>query len=156
MSLIPDWLPNVHPVIVHFPIALLPAAALIDLLSLFWRHCASLRHTATWLYLAGTGFSLLAFFSGHSAVDVMTLSPGVEPFVAEHASWAFRTTWFFACFASLRLAVSYIFPPKPVILLIAFLAAMGGLVMLVETAARGSILVYQHGVGVSGVGANGP
>lgn len=155
MSLTPDWLPNIHPIVVHFPIALLPVAALIDLLSLFWRH-PSARNTATWLYLAGIGFSLLAFFSGHSAVDAMTLSPEVEPFVTEHADSAFRTTWFFACFASLRLAVSYIFSPRPVILVIAFLVAMGGLVMLVETAARGTVLVYQHGLGVSGIGSTGP
>jgi len=156
MSLIPDWLPNIHPAVVHFPIALLPAAAVVDLLSLFWRQRSTLRDAATWLYLAGTGFALLAYFSGRSGVDAMTLSPVVEPLVNAHENLAFWTTWFFAFFASLRLAVSYIFPPKPVVLLMAFMMAVGGLVMLFETAEHGAALVYQHGLGVSGVRGSRP
>ena len=150
MSLTPDWLPNLHPLVVHFPIALLPAAALVDLLGLLAPKRRTLRDTATWLYLAGTAFTLLAYFSGRSGVDAMTLTPVVEPLVNAHENWAFRTTWFFAFFSSLRLAVSYIFPPKPVILLMAFTLAAVGLVMLVETAGHGSVLVYQHGLGVRG------
>lgn len=30
MNLVPEWAPNVHPLIVHFPIALLFAAVLVD------------------------------------------------------------------------------------------------------------------------------
>ena len=148
MSLTPDWLPNVHPIVVHFPIALLPVAALVDLLSLFSPQRSVIRNTATWLYLAGTAFALLAYVSGRSGVDAMTLTAVVEPLVKAHENWAFRTVWFFAFFASLRLAVSYIFPPRPVILLLAFVLAVGGLVMLAETAEHGAILVYQHGLGV--------
>ena len=150
MSLTPDWLPNLHPIVVHFPIALLPAAALVDLLSLLWPRRRALRDTATWLYLAGTVFALLAYASGRSGVDEMTLTPVVEPLVNAHESWAFRTTWFFAFFASLRLAVSYIFPSKRAIRLMAFALAVGGIVMLVETAEHGAVLVYQHGLGVRG------
>ena len=148
MSLTPDWLPNLHPIVVHFPIALLPAAALVDLLSLFSPRRSAVRDTATWLYLAGTAFALLAYFSGRSGVDAMTLTPVVDPLVNAHEYWAFRTTWFFAFFASLRLAVSYVLPPRPIILLVAFILAVGGLVMLVQTAEHGAVLVYQHGLGV--------
>ena len=108
MSLTPDWLPNLHPIVVHFPIALLPAAALVDLLGLLSPQRRAVRDTATWLYLAGTTFALLAYFTGRSGVDAMTLTPVVEPLVNAHENWAFRTTWFFVFFASLRLAVSYI------------------------------------------------
>ena len=150
MSLTPDWLPNLHPIVVHFPIALLPAAALVDLLSLLRPRRNTLRDTATWLYLAGTAFAMLAYASGRSGADAMTLTPVIEPLVNAHENWAFRTTWFFAFFASLRLAVSYIFPSRPVIRLMAFALAVGGLVMLAETAEHGAILVYQHGLGVTG------
>jgi len=148
MSLTPDWLPSFHPIVVHFPIALLPAAALVDLLTLFSPRRSAVRNTATWLYLAGTAFALLAFVTGRSGVDAMALTPVLEPLVNTHENWAFRTTWFFAFFASLRLAVSYIFRPRPVILLLAFILACGGLAMLVETVEHGTVLVYQHGLGV--------
>ena len=151
MSLTPDWLPNLHPIVVHFPIALLPVAALVDLLGLFSPQRSVVRDTATSLYLAGTAFALLAYVTGRSGVDAMTLTPVVERLVNTHETWAFRTTWFFAFFAffaSLRLAVSYVFRPRPVILLVAFILAWGGLVMLVQTARHGAALVYQHGLGV--------
>ena len=31
MNLVPAWAPNIHPLLVHFPIALLYAAAAVDL-----------------------------------------------------------------------------------------------------------------------------
>ena len=30
MSLIPDWAPNIHPLLVHFPLVLLLVAILVD------------------------------------------------------------------------------------------------------------------------------
>ena len=156
MSLTPDWAPNLHPLLVHFPIALLTTAVVVDLLSLLRRRSSALRDAATWLYLAGTAGALLAYFSGRDAVAAMSLSEAIEPLVVEHENWAFRATWFFAFFASLRLAMSYIFPPKPLIAVFAFGAALVGMVMLFETAERGGTLVYQHGVGVREVTGSSP
>jgi hypothetical protein len=94
--------------------------------------------------------ALLAYLSGRSGADAMKLAAVVEPLVNAHENWAFRTIWFFAFFASLRLAVSYIFSSRPVILLMAFALAVGGLVILVETAEHGAVLVYRHGLEVRG------
>ena len=116
MSLNPDWAPNIHPIVVHFPIALLTAAVVVDLVSLFMRSRAAVRDAATWLYCAGAALAILAYFTGRSGADAMLLPVRVTPLVNQHADWAFRTTWFFTFFASARLAVSYILPPKPLIL----------------------------------------
>lgn len=35
MELIPGWAPNIHPLLVHFPIAILLLAVLMDLLNFF-------------------------------------------------------------------------------------------------------------------------
>ena len=156
MSLTPDWAPNIHPIVVHFPIALLSAAVLVDLLGLFMRKSAAIRDTATWLYCAGAGVAILAYFTGSNGADAMRLPAQVSPLVTEHSDWAFRTTWFFAFFASARLAVSYILPPKPIVLASAFALAVGGLVMLVETAQHGAILVFQHGLGVQAITTDEP
>ena len=151
MSLNPDWAPNIHPIVVHFPIALLTAAVVVDLVSLFMRSRAAVRDAATWLYCAGAALAILAYFTGRSGADAMLLPVRVTPLVNQHADWAFRTTWFFAFFASARLAVSYILPPKPLILGAAFAVAIAGLAMLIETAEHGALLVFQHGLGVQAI-----
>ncbi len=151
MSLIPDWAPNVHPLVVHFPIALLAAGLVVDLLSLLMRRRPALRHTATWLYCGGAATAGLAYLSGERGADAMLLPAQVAPLVSEHADWAFRTTLFFTFFAAVRLAVSYVLPPRPAVLWAAFVAAVIGVGMLNETAERGGLLVYQHGLGVQAI-----
>ena len=149
----PEWAPSLHPVVVHFPIALLTAAIVIDLLSVLRPRSRSLRDGATWMYLAGTACALAAYATGSFGADALRLELSSEQPVARaiavHETWAFRTTWFFVFFASLRLAVSYVFPPRRVILTGVFLLAVVGLVMLAETVEHGTELVYGQGVGVT-------
>lgn len=149
----PEWAPSLHPVVVHFPIALLTAAIVIDLLSVLRPRSRSLRDGATWMYLAGTACALAAYATGSFGAEALRLELSSEQPVARaitvHETWAFRTTWFFVFFASLRLAVSYVFPPRRVILTGVFLLAVVGLVMLAETVEHGTELVYGQGVGVT-------
>ena len=151
MSLTPAWAPNLHPLVVHLPIALLTAAAAVDLASLFMRGRSLLRDTATWLYVGGAATALIAYFAGDSAAKAMMLPADVALLVDAHADWAFRTTWLFAFFASARLAVSYILPPTLPVLVGSFLLALIGIGTLAQTVAHGSQLVFQLGVGVRAV-----
>ena len=151
MSLTPAWAPNLHPLVVHLPIALLAAAAAVDLASLFRRARPRVRHTATWLYIGGAATAVIAYFTGDSAAKAMALPADVALLVDAHADWAFRTTWLFAFFASARLAISYILSPTRPVLVGTFLLALLGIGTLVETVAHGSQLVFQHGVGVQAV-----
>ena len=151
MSLTPDWAPNVHPLMVHFPIGLLTAAAAVDLVSLFMRQRPAVRDAATWLYVAGAAVAMVTYFSGHRAADAMLLPVPISALVNAHADWAFRTTWFFAFFASLRLAVSYMLQPKLPILTGSFLVALVGVGMLFETVEHGGQLVFEHGLGVRAI-----
>ena len=156
MSLAPDWLPNIHPLVVHFPIALLTVAVVVDLVGLFMKTRSTVRDTATWLYCAGAAFAILAYFTGESGADSMLIPAQVIRLVDEHHDWAFRTTWFFAFFASARLVVSYLLPPKPILLGSAFILALGGFFMLFETAEHGAMLVFQHGLGVKVITTDAP
>ncbi len=151
MSLTPAWLPNLHPLAVHLPIALLTAAAAVDLASLFMPARPALRDTATWLYVGGAATAIIAYFTGDNAAKAMSLPSDVALLVDTHEDWAFRTTWLFAFFASARLAISYILPPTLPVLVGAFLLALLGIGTLVETVAHGSQLVFQRGIGVHAV-----
>ncbi len=156
MSLIPTWAPNLHPLLVHFPITLLIAAAAIDVLSLLRATRPTIRDVATVFYCAGAFMAMAAYFSGLSAAQALTVSPEASAAVTAHFTWAERTTWFFVFFASLRLALSYIWRSTARWAAIAAcVAALTGVGMLLAAAAGGGRLVFQHGLGVATVPATG-
>lgn len=155
MSLIPEWAPNLHPLVVHFPLALLFAACAADLAALVMRDRKPLRDTATWLYIAGAVAAVAAYFTGDEAAEAMVLSAEVAALVDAHADWAFGATWLFAFFASLRLAMSYLLRPRRTLRIGAFVVALAGLGALAQTALHGSRLVFEQGLGVRAVAATG-
>src|ERR1700681_2224433 len=98
MNLVPDWAPNIHPLLVHFPIALLCAAAAVDVVG-----CACLRHMPlrpfdTLLYVPGTGGAIAAYVTGRAASQT-TWFPGMaQAFLGEHWSSLLRTVCSFGIF----------------------------------------------------------
>jgi uncharacterized membrane protein len=156
MSLIPAWAPNLHPLLVHFPITLLIGAVAVDMASLLLPGRPAIRDTATVLYCAGAFMAMAAFFSGLSAAQAMAVSPEESAAITAHFTWADRTTWFFVFFASLRIALSYIWRPTARWAgIAACVVALAGVGMLVVTAERGGRLVFHHGLGVASVPSTG-
>ena len=137
MSLTPDWAPNIHPLVIHFPIALLVTAAMTDLAGILLRDRTSVRDAASLLYTAGAVCAVVAYFTGHHAEETVLLPAMANVLVNEHADWAFRATWFFVFFASIRLALSFIIRvPGYTATLVSFAAGFVGLYLLFETAER--------------------
>ena len=156
MSLLPAWAPNLHPLLVHFPVSLLLGAAAVDMMSLLMPTRPAVRDAATLFYCAGALMAMAAYFSGLSAAQHMAVSPEASAAVTAHFTWADRTTWFFVFFASLRIALSYIWRPTAHWAAIAaFVVALAGLGMLAVTADRGGRLVFRHGLGVASVPSAG-
>ncbi|MCH8145764.1 MAG: hypothetical protein IIA55_13695 [Gemmatimonadetes bacterium] len=156
MSLIPAWAPNLHPLLVHFPITLLIGAVTVDLASLLMPARPALRDTATLFYCAGAFMAMAAYFSGLSAAQGTPVSPEERAAVTAHFTWADRTTWFFVFFASFRIAFSYIWRPAARWAAVAaFVVALVGVGSLLLTADHGGRLVFQHGLGVATVPSSG-
>ena len=156
MSLIPAWAPNLHPLLVHFPVTLLAVAVAVDMASLLMPARPTLRDTATLFYCAGAFMAMAAYFSGLSAAQGTPVSPEESAAVTAHFTWADRTTWFFVFFASLRIAFSYIWRPTARwAAVVVFVAALAGIGMLVVTAEHGGRLVFRHGLGVATVPSSG-
>ena len=151
MSLIPAWAPNLHPLVVHFPIALLFAAGAVDLAGLLMPERKPVRDAATWLYVGGASTAVGAYFTGYTAAQAGAFSPEIAALVDGHNDWAFATTWLFAFFASLRLAMSYILRSRQALRLGASAIALVGLGALVQTALHGARLVFGQGLGVQAV-----
>jgi uncharacterized membrane protein len=70
-------LPNLHPLAVHFPIALLPLAVGLDLLGIVHGR-TELRAVARWTLWLGTLGAAVAVLTGHEAADVLRPEVGTQ------------------------------------------------------------------------------
>jgi len=67
---------HIHPMLVHFPIALIMVGFLAELISLFFKKEACLSFTGFWLLVTGTLAALAAFLSGSFFTGDMTGAAG--------------------------------------------------------------------------------
>jgi uncharacterized membrane protein len=148
--LLPDWAPNIHPMIVHFPIAWWIAAVIVDLIAVTLPKAAWANTTASTLYPAGAIAATATYLTGRRAA-MAVLTPGMAyPIVMEHWNWALATMVGFWLVTLLRLAVNLKRPRAPRWVRIGLaLAALAALASLFETGERGARLVYDYGIGVS-------
>ncbi len=149
MSPLPSWAPNVHPLVVHFPIATLAAAVLADILSTSTVTRSSLNPSATGLYIVGATAALIANFSGYYASSTEMVPLGALDTLHAHEDWAFQATWLFVFFASIRLLISYVTPPTRIVRYGALVIALYGLWAIAMTTMHGHRLVFEYGVGVA-------
>jgi uncharacterized membrane protein len=153
--MVPEWAPNVHPIIVHFPIALLFIAVLVDFLAIMRHRFEWLQLAATGLYVLGAITAWMAFFSGREAAEEVLLPAAANPVLTEHADWAQWTASLYGVLALVRLvAIWQGWMLRKVVHLFFFLIAAGGLFMLYETGDHGAQLVYKYGIGVSAIDRN--
>jgi uncharacterized membrane protein len=148
-------LPNLHPAVVHFPLALLFAAFGFDVACLLLRRQPWLDRAAAALYLLGALGAGAAFLSGRQAEDgLRQVPPAVQPHIAAHADMAQWTLMTFVAIAVVRAVVGWLElgrreTRRSLVRLLLLTSAATGLGLLVETADRGGALVYRHGVAVA-------
>lgn len=148
MFLLPEWAPNIHPMLVHFPIAILLLAVLLDFLNFFlpdewWDTLKS-----TILYGIGTLSAIVVYYTGTLAADSVFLPSGAQSVLNEHADWAWWTVWFFGAYTVLRIFLHwYKAMDRKSIRIAAFVLAMPGVVLLYETGDQGAKMVFGYGAG---------
>lgn len=152
MQIIPEWAPNIHPLIIHFPIAILILAVLANFLSLVLRKFEWLLKVTVSLYVLGTLSALAAFFTGRAAADSLDLPTNVIHTLTSHADWAEYTVWYFGVFTAAYIAFMFLEKKiinrfsniiKPVL----FLFGFGGFFLIYLTADAGAKMVYGYGLG---------
>jgi uncharacterized membrane protein len=157
MWLIPDWLPNLHPLIIHFPIALLITATGVDLANIIFGRPAWEAGMAAYLYTVGAVFAVVAYLTGRDAAAMVFVPGMAHSLIDDHWWWALITTCYFAVFATVRLSMHFAKAGRARrsrLLLLAL--GLIGFALLHQTADRGGRLVYEHGVGVTGVMEQSP
>lgn len=152
MNLIPDWAPGIHPMVVHFPVALLSVAVLADLAGLIWRNRRHLQILTVTLYLIGAATIVAAYFSGEWGLENIVPPARAERAISSHADIAKWTAWFFVVFAIARLVVFRVGAIRNTwIKVLLVVGGITGFVLLFTTAERGARLVFDFGVGVEAV-----
>jgi uncharacterized membrane protein len=153
---IPSW-DALHPLIIHFPIALLLVAPIFVVIGAVLKPAKGRPYllAAMVLLLVGTAAIFVAVETGEAAGKLAERNPGVERVLETHASLAERTQAVFSVlsviFLSL-LAVPWLLKRADTrltttILPLAFLVLyIAGALLLVNTAHNGGRLVHEFGV----------
>ena len=154
MTLFPDWAPNLHPLIIHFPIAWWVTAVVVDLVAIALPRAAWADTVPSFLYPAGAFSAVVAYLTGRQAAATVLIPGMAHPIVQQHWNWALATTISVAIVALVRLWTRFRRQrPDRATRTALVVAALVALVCLFQTAERGARLVYEHGVGVSLPGA---
>ena len=152
---IPTW-DAVHPLIVHFPIALLLVAPVLIVLALFLpRQSRGLFTGALVVMALGTIGTYLAVATGQAAGELAERTPGVAGVLERHEELAETARAIFTALTIVFAAV--LFVPSifkkglsrrtVTIASLAFLVFYGGgAILLANVAHQGGILVHQYGV----------
>ena len=138
---------KIHPMIVHFPIALLITSLFFDFLMLVTKN-EGFERTAFHLLTLGVLGSLAAIVFGILAEDAAGNRPGIHDIIETHELLAVSTAGLFV----IILIVRYIFMKKdnfqairPYYLIVATI----GVALLLTTAYYGGQLVYEYGAAVN-------
>ncbi len=148
----PKTMPNWHPLIVHFPIALLTASVAVDLIALI-KHQVQWHRFAYALLVAGLLSSSAAVITGTEAALPYRSKPEVADLIQQHEDFG---SIVFIVFMATALGRLPLFLQRsggwPLVMWI--VVAVGGCVLLWWTSYYGGELVFVHGVGVTGVGVS--
>ncbi len=153
---LPGSLDALHPLVVHFPVALLLVAPLLVLLGLFLRERSrGVMLAALVLMVFGTAATFVAVASGEAAGKLADRSGGVAVALEHHEELAERTRLIFTLltivFAGL-LALPTVMRreagrvPTTAFILLFLLMYAAGTLSLVNTAHQGGRLVHEMGV----------
>jgi len=144
MTLLPGW----HPMVVHFPLALVFTATLSLLAARLLRgesYAATLATVGTWNLCLGAVAALFALATGLAAMIDLHAGVTARQAVSLHVKWAVFTTLALVLLAVWRGAGSAQESRPSWIFVVLLLLASAA---LIATGYRGGENVYRYGVGV--------
>jgi uncharacterized membrane protein len=144
----PEIIPNLHPLAVHFPIVLVTLSAVFHVVAVamcgkdFSKTLAALAHTLLWL----SALSVLpTVFLGWQAYNSVTHDDASHAAMLVHRNWALATSFVLIFLAIWDARRNKIDSPPVWWFAVAVIAAWS---MVAITAWHGGELVYRHGLGV--------
>ena len=149
VSLLPSWAPNLHPLLVHFPVALIVTAAAADVAAVFFPRSGRLHFAASSAYTVGAIAAVVTYWTGLDAAATVRIPGMAHGLVDDHRMWALVTTWYLVAMVAARLLSELAGVGRVLRYQVLFVVlGIAGMVLVQQTAERGARLVYEHGVGV--------
>ncbi len=141
-------MPNFHPFLTHFPIALLTLSVVAECVSFLLR-TEEFSRVGWWSQVAGTVGLAAAAVTGVLAGDSVRIPPAAKPYLEMHQQIAFVAATIFAALIFWRIASRTRRPADHgALFLLAFTA---GVIALWAGAWYGGEMVYRFGTGVQAV-----
>ncbi|HYM60110.1 MAG TPA: DUF2231 domain-containing protein [Thermoanaerobaculia bacterium] len=142
-------LQNLHPLVVHYPIAFLGGAAAFYVAALLSRN-ERLAIAAFWMLLAGTAGALIAIGTGLRASEGVMVAKSVRAALLDQHETLMIITGSMAFALSAWAIVARPFPARGRLIFVALLIAMVG--VLIKGADYGGRMVYDYNAGGAACG----
>jgi len=152
---LPDW-DSLHPLVIHFPIALLLTAPLLIIVGLFMPKTGrSYFIAALIMMVVGVIGAWVAVSTGHAAADLADHMPPVGPVIDRHEDLGETTRTIFTVLVAVFAAVLFVpgLLKKPLsrmlnvsVVIVFVLVYLGCTSFIARTAHLGGLLVHEYGV----------
>ncbi|MGE5681989.1 MAG: DUF2231 domain-containing protein [Bacillota bacterium] len=139
---------HIHPMIVHFPIALLIVGFLFDAVGLFIKKDFFSR-TGFYLLILGTIGVVAAYFSGDMAGDGISETGALKQALETHEEAAILSLWLMVGISAIRIAFVVMKKYSGTFQYIAVLLFLIGILSIARTGYYGGELVFKHAAGVT-------
>ncbi len=152
---IPPW-DGMHPLVVHFPVALLMVAPLFVVVGLvFFKQRIPYLISAWILMLLGTIGAFVAVSTGEAGAQLVDRTPEISKALEHHEELAeavriffliLTSAYTFLLFAPLATRKQFGRPTVLTIGVVFLLVYLAGMIVLANTAHAGGLLVHEYGV----------
>jgi uncharacterized membrane protein len=141
MNAMPNW----HPFIVHFPIALLPTFFVLDIIGAI-RKNNELRRVASYFLYLGAISSVIAIIAGFKAAETVAHGSAVHSVMEVHELYGLMVTALALVLALWRYHNNT--PPRLMANVLHQILSVSLCIFLTLGADLGGLMVYKYGIGV--------
>jgi uncharacterized membrane protein len=138
-------MPNVHPLIIHFPLALLSVSLLFDVVGAFMRK-DEITRVAWWCQISGSLGLLATVVSGLQAESTVSIPQEAGQVLQTHKELAFLSVTIFSILLFWRISTKSRITQR--LRLLFWSLYVGGVLIMWIGAWYGGEMVYQFGVGI--------